>query len=92
MPSDTIGIVITPRQAELVLEHGYPFDEVKTAMRALLKRGRPVRVRLSVFDWEHVTGELSRTINHAARDYPDIPDAVIYELNDICEEVEAELA
>ena len=61
-----VRFVLSPEERLLVLKHGYPFEELEALLNAAKDRNEPVDVELDQFWFEHLLGELARSINHAS--------------------------
>src|SRR5262249_45955846 len=63
---EEVRFVLSPEERLLVLKHGYPFEELEALLKAANDRNEPVDVELDQFWFEHLLGELARSINHAS--------------------------
>ncbi len=60
----TEKIQLTHAERELILKHGYPFERLEKALRRYSGSEAIKRIGMSVFELEHLIGELSRSFNH----------------------------
>jgi hypothetical protein len=61
-----VRFVLSPEERLLVLEHGYPFEELEAVLKATKDRKDPIDVEMEEFWFEHLLGELARSSNHAS--------------------------
>jgi len=66
MNQKPVQFVLSPKERELVLQHGYPFEEFETALKACKEPDEPVSFELEPFWFEHLLGEIARSANHAS--------------------------
>jgi hypothetical protein len=75
----TVRIVLCPQERDLILKHGYSFEELESALRAAKHLKEPIPVDIDPFYLEHLLGELARSINHSRS------DQLVDRLNDLYE-------
>lgn len=62
----TVRFVLSPEERQLVLKHGYPFEELQAVLDAAKGRNEPIDIEMERFWFEHLLGELARSINHTS--------------------------
>ena len=81
-----VTIVLTSRERELILQYGYPFDNIKRQLRKSSRSRRPVKISDGPYWWEQVVGNLSISVNEdvedrdLAQELCDLADAVEWNL------------
>jgi hypothetical protein len=78
-----IKFVLSRRERNLILKHGYPFDDFEAALKASEKKSGSVSFELSFSNFEHLLGELARSENHTSS------RSLAAELSELYEELEA---
>jgi hypothetical protein len=83
MPRSVIEIPLTRKERSLILQYGYPFDRIKSALDSCNPRGGIEIVPLDTFELERLIGDLSISIN-------DMKSGVLQNgLLDLCDRLEA---
>ena len=84
--SSKIGILMTPRERELVLEFGYPFEGIERQLKEHAESRADVEIVDDPYWWEQVLGQLSISVNEKAAEA-----AVLLEIDELAEAVEIHL-
>ncbi|HPM83977.1 MAG TPA: hypothetical protein PLF81_24895 [Candidatus Anammoximicrobium sp.] len=84
--ADALTIKLTSRERELILRHGYPFDDIERQLRDSCNRQGRVEVRDTAYWWEQVVGNLSISINEDVEDQD-----LLEELDELCNTIESHL-
>jgi hypothetical protein len=66
MKQKPVQFVLSPKERQLVLKHGYPFEEFETALKACEESNEPMSFVLEPFWFEHLLGEIARSANHTS--------------------------
>ncbi len=77
----TIPFALSPEQRELVVKHGYPFEELAAQLKAAERQKGEVSFALNEFYFDQLLGDLARSINHSRS------NALIERLNDLYEDL-----
>jgi hypothetical protein len=82
-----VRFVLSPEHRLLVLKHGHPFEELEASLQAAKDRNEPVDVEMGEFWFNHLLGELARSINHTssrslASRLDDLYEYLVSEAND----------
>lgn len=85
--AEKLTITLDWFERDLILRYGYPFDEIAAPLKAKRERRGNVRVTATLFDWEQVLGDLSRSLNH-----DQVPDELFDEVNAVADMIEFEVA
>ena len=64
--ANKVRFVLSAEERLLVLKYGYPFEELEALLKAAKDRDEPVDVEMDQFWFEHLLGELARSINHTS--------------------------
>lgn len=59
-----IDIELTPRERNLLLRYGYPFDQIKQALLTVSSSKSIECLSFDEFEVERLIGDLCRSINH----------------------------
>lgn len=82
-----LKIVFTPTQRGLVLKYGYPLDEIENQLESNQGSLSDIVIGAGVYEWEHLAGELARSLNH-----DEVTDDSEFEaVNEIADIIEMEL-
>jgi hypothetical protein len=70
MAQEHIEIELLPEERAIILRHGYPFERLEKAVKAIPPDRAVGTVRMSAYELQMLIGELSRSFNHdeAGRD------------------------
>ena len=79
---ETVDVELSPRDRQLILDYGYPFDRIEAAIEEYRDRPNWEIVALDRFELEWLIGDLSYSINK--RTTGDLQ----MELYDLCERLE----
>ena len=64
MERETIDIQLTAEERSLLLQHGYPFEQIEQALKACASSRDIEIVPMDRFELEHLIGDVCRSINH----------------------------
>lgn len=64
MQRETIDIQLTAEERSLLLQHGYPFEQIEQALKACASSRDIEIVPMDRFELEHLIGDVCRSINH----------------------------
>jgi hypothetical protein len=64
MARDTIDVQLLQEERTLILKHGYPFEQIKTALRQAPDDHAFVTVAMPTFELRQLIGDLCRSLNH----------------------------
>lgn len=82
MTRKTVEIELSGAEAQLALEHGYPFDEIEKPLARIAGRRGTFALELDRFYLEHLAAELSRSSRTVEdpllAEYLDALSSVIY--------------
>ena len=65
MHKKKIRFSLSAKERELILKHGYPFDEFEAELKSAAGNADSVIFELEPFYFEHLIGEVVRSANHA---------------------------
>ena len=83
MDRDVIEIQLTPEERSLLLQHGYPFEQIEQALKACESSRDIEIIPMDLFELERLIGDLSSSIN-------DMRDGALQsKLLDLCDRLEA---
>lgn len=74
-----VRFILTPEERQLVLKHGYPFEELEAVLNAAKDQNEPIDVEMEDFWFEQLLGDLARSINHASN------SSLVIRLNELYE-------
>ena len=64
MARESIDVELTLDEREIILRHGYPFERLKKALKAI-PTGTPIAtIPIDTYQLDMLIGELSRSFNH----------------------------
>ena len=81
--TEKISISFSQFQRELILKYGYPWDEIQKQLKRVQNNKNDITITSTYFEWEHLAGDLSRSINH-----DEVPSKFIEEVDEIADIVE----
>jgi hypothetical protein len=84
MSNDEIEVMLDPKECELILEYGCPFEDVKKIAEQGVSKGKTVTLKTSSYWLELLIGDLSYSANRATSDH------VAEELDALCTRLEIE--
>lgn len=90
--SDIVEIKLTPKERELILKYGYPFRNEAQQLEEMANDKRSRKLHISEYYLEQLVGNLSISINEMNERNPVQPPPVMYEINELTEWLELELA
>lgn len=64
MRRETIDIQLTAEERSLLLQHGYPFEQIEQALKAWASSRDIEIVPMDRFELERLIGDVCRSINH----------------------------
>lgn len=64
MQRETIDIQLTAEERSLLLQHGYPFEQIEQALKACSSSRDIEIVPMDRFELERLIGDVCRSINH----------------------------
>lgn len=83
MANPTIVIQLTPKERDLILRYGYPFDQIKQALMDASSSKQVETVLLDEYEVDLLIGDLCRSINHEEGGL-----AVQAQLDELCSRIE----
>jgi hypothetical protein len=83
MARDVIEIQLTPEERSLILQYGYPFEQIEAALKALQESCEIEIVPLDRFELERLIGDLCFSINKKTS------GSLQNRLLDLCDRLEA---
>ena len=63
MDRDVIHVQLTPQERSLLLQYGYPFEQIELALKACEASRQIETVPMDAFELERLIGDLSISIN-----------------------------
>jgi len=79
----TISIDFDQFQRELIQKYGYPWKEIEKQLKRSQGEEGYVTITSTYFEWEHLAGDLSRSINH-----DEVPSKYLLAVDEIADIVE----
>jgi len=83
MPRDMTEMTLTAKERSLLLQYGYPFEQIESALKACSKNTKIEVVPIGRFELEQLIGNLCYTINRMKS------GRLQNELLDLCDRLEA---